>query len=47
MWQAIVARLPEYRLSKVQLALPEAPSAEPVGGYLLEAAGTRGYLCKA
>jgi ATP-dependent Lhr-like helicase len=46
MWRAIVARLPEYRLSKFQRALPEAASVELVGGYMLDAAGTRGYLCK-
>jgi ATP-dependent Lhr-like helicase len=44
MWRAIVARLPEYRLSKFQRALPEAASVELVGGYMLDAAGTRGYL---
>ncbi len=30
-WRAIVARLPEYRLSKFQRALPEAASVELVG----------------
>jgi ATP-dependent Lhr-like helicase len=44
MWRAIVARLPEYRLSKFQRALPEALSVELVGGQMLDAAGTRGYL---
>ena len=44
MWRAILARLPEYRLSKFQPALPEAAAVEMVGAYLLDAAGTRGYL---
>lgn len=44
MWRALVARLPEYRLSKFQRALPEAASVELVGGYMLDAAGTRAYL---
>ena len=44
MWKAIVARLPEYRLSKFQRALPEAASVELVGRYMLDAPGTRAYL---
>lgn len=43
-WKAIVARLPEYRLSKFQRTLPEALSMELALGYMLDAAGTRDYL---
>jgi ATP-dependent Lhr-like helicase len=43
-WRAILARLPEYRLSKFQQALPEAIAVELVGAYLLDAEGTRAYL---
>lgn len=43
-WRAILARLPEYRLSKFQQALPEALAVELVGAYLLDAQGTRAYL---
>ena len=34
--QAILARLPEYRLSKFQDALPDAYATEMVGAYLLD-----------
>ena len=43
-WRAILAKLPEYRLSKFQQALPEAASREMIGAYLLDAAGTRRFL---
>ena len=41
---AILARIPEYRLSKFQLALPEWAAAEMVGAYLLDFSGTRSFL---
>ncbi|HMY21343.1 MAG TPA: helicase-related protein, partial [Polyangium sp.] len=44
LWKALVARLPEYRLSKFQRALPEALSMEMALGYMLDATGTREYL---
>ena len=43
-WRAILAKLPEYRLSKFQQALPEAASREMIGAYLLDVAGTRSFL---
>jgi ATP-dependent Lhr-like helicase len=44
LWRAILARLPEYRLSKFQRALPAAQATEMLGAYLLDAAGTAAYL---
>jgi ATP-dependent Lhr-like helicase len=41
---AIIARLPEYRLSKFQRALPDAASAEMVGRYLLDTHATAAWL---
>jgi ATP-dependent Lhr-like helicase len=41
---AIVARLPEYRLSKFQQALPESMAIETVGGYLLSFKETGAFL---
>jgi ATP-dependent Lhr-like helicase len=43
-WRTILARLPAFRLSKFQRALPEGIAVELVGAYLLDADGTRGYL---
>jgi ATP-dependent Lhr-like helicase len=43
-WQAILARLPEYRLSKFQATLPAAAATEMLGAYLRDARGTAGYL---
>jgi len=43
-WRAIRARLPEYRLSKFQPALPDACATEMLGAYLLDVEGTRLYL---
>ncbi|MFO8072037.1 MAG: hypothetical protein R6V85_09205 [Polyangia bacterium] len=37
-------RLPEYRLSKFQRAMPGAASLEMVGGYLLGVKATRKWL---
>ena len=42
--QALLARLPAYRLSKFQDALPEAFAVEMVGSYLLDLEGTRQFL---
>ncbi|MGB8929877.1 MAG: DEAD/DEAH box helicase [Anaeromyxobacteraceae bacterium] len=42
--QAILGKLPEYRLSKFQDALPEAFAVEMVGSYLLDVGATRGFL---
>jgi ATP-dependent Lhr-like helicase len=42
--QAILGRLPEYRLSKFQDALPEAFAVEMVGSYLLDVGETRRFL---
>jgi hypothetical protein len=42
---AILARVPEYRRSKFQLALPEWAAAEMVGAYLLDFSATRSFLC--
>ena len=41
---AIVSRLPEYRLSKFQRVLPDAASAEMVGGYLLDTKAAAAWL---
>ncbi len=41
---AILARIPEYRLSKFQLALPDWAAAEMVGAYLLDFRGTHSFL---
>ncbi len=46
-WKAIRARLPEYRLSKFQPALPDACASEMLGAYLLDVAGARSYLGRA
>jgi len=43
-WRAILARLPEYRLSKFQPALPDNASREMIGAYLLDMEGARAYL---
>jgi ATP-dependent Lhr-like helicase len=43
-WRSIFARLPEYRLSKFQPALPDHASTEMIGAYLLDAKGARAYL---
>ncbi len=45
--RALLARLPEYRLSKFQQALPEAMALEMVGEYLLDIEGARGWLTAA
>ena len=42
--RAILARLPPYRLSKFQDALPEAAQLEMVGRYLLDFEGAAGFL---
>ena len=41
---AILARIPGYRLSKFQLALPAWAVAEMVGAYLLNFGGARSFL---
>ena len=43
-WQRIVAKVPPYRLSKFQPALPPRFQQEMLGRYLLDIAGARGYL---
>jgi ATP-dependent Lhr-like helicase len=43
-WKQVAAKLPEYRLSKFQPALPDAFAVEVVAGYLLDGAGTRAWL---
>ena len=40
----LLARIPEYRLSKFQDALTEAQALEMLGGYLLDPAGTKAFL---
>lgn len=35
-WKALLARLPEYRLSKFQRAMPERAAREMIGEYLLD-----------
>jgi ATP-dependent Lhr-like helicase len=42
--QAILSKLPEYRLSKFQRVLPEALSVEMVGAYLLDVEATKEWL---
>ncbi len=42
--RAILARLPEYRLSKFQQCLPDRYAVEVVGAYLLDVEGTVGWL---
>jgi ATP-dependent Lhr-like helicase len=42
--KAILARVPDFRLSKFQQALPQKFEAEVVGSYLLDIAGTRDFL---
>ena len=44
---AILARVPEYRLSKFQIALPEWAAGEMVGAYLLDFSGARSFLSSA
>jgi ATP-dependent Lhr-like helicase len=44
---AILARVPDYRLSKFQVALPEWAAGEMVGAYLLDFSGTRSFLSSA
>jgi ATP-dependent Lhr-like helicase len=46
LWQHIIAKLPEYRLSKFQQALPERASRELIGGTFLDAARTKAFLLK-
>ena len=41
---AILARLPDYRLSKFQLALPRSAAAEMVGAYLLDFDGADAFV---
>ena len=42
--QALRARLPEYRLSKFQDAMPETMELELIGSWLLDFDGTRSFL---
>ena len=42
--QAVLARLPGYRLSKFQDCLPEAFALEMIESYLLDVEGTIGFL---
>ena len=42
--RALLAKMPAYRLSKFQDALPEAFAVEMVGNYLLDISGTRTFL---
>jgi ATP-dependent Lhr-like helicase len=42
--QALLARVPEYRLSKFQDALPEAMGLEVIGAYLLDLVGAQEFL---
>lgn len=44
MWERIVAKVPPYRLSKFQPALPPRFEQEMLGRYLLDLEGTRRYL---
>ncbi|MFO0605013.1 MAG: DEAD/DEAH box helicase [Polyangiales bacterium] len=41
---ALLAKLPDYRLSKFQPAMPEAAAREMVAGYLLDVPGTVAFL---
>jgi ATP-dependent helicase Lhr and Lhr-like helicase len=43
-WKAILARLPQYRLSKFQDALPETMVVEMVGQYLLDLTAARLFV---
>lgn len=43
-WQRIIAKVPPYRLSKFQPALPPRFAQEMLGRYLLDIAGTRRFL---
>lgn len=43
-WQRIIAKVPPYRLSKFQPALPPRFQQEMLGHYLLDIDGTRGFL---
>lgn len=43
-WAGITARLPPYRLSKFQDALPSKFESEMIGRYLLDVDGTQRYL---
>ena len=42
--RALLARVPEYRLSKFQDALTEAQALEMIGGYLIDVAATTTFL---
>ena len=44
LWQRIVARIPPYRFSKFQAALPPRFELELVGRYLLDLDGTRRFI---
>jgi ATP-dependent helicase Lhr and Lhr-like helicase len=44
LWQRIVARIPPYRLSKFQAALPPRFELELVGRYLLDLDGARRFI---
>ena len=44
MWERIVAKVPPYRLSKFQPALPPRFEQEMLGRYLLDIEGTRRFL---
>lgn len=42
--RALLAKMPEYRLSKFQKVLPDRLQVEMVGSYLLDFSGTRAFL---
>ncbi len=44
LWKGIISRLPPYRLSKFQAALPPRFESETIGRYMLDAEGTRRFL---
>lgn len=44
--QALLARVPEYRLSKFQDALPEAMALEMIGAYLLDLEGAQSFVAE-
>lgn len=44
--RAVLARLPGYRLSKFQDALPEKYALEVIERYLLDVEGTVGWLAR-
>lgn len=44
--RALVSRVPEYRLSKFQRALPDRWQSEMIGGYLLDLAGAARFLAR-